>query len=678
MRNLLFAWVLILATAGSAESQVVAGPGDVLGAHDLSPSGASPVKGTSGSSCLYCHAPHSGVGSPGNTPLWAQTLSTQTYSQLYSSTTMQNLTQQPMLGGSSNLCLSCHDGTVALGQTVPYGQLQMSSKTLPIAADLFGPNLQGSHPFSFKLPANGSLTDSPDLVASLATGHTTADPLKQVKLVNNNVECTSCHEPHVQAIDPVSKNFLVRDSSAGQLCLSCHEPGMRTLGNLTNPIAQWSSSIHALAVNKVSLGVSLGSYGSIAQNACLSCHMPHNATAGAQLLVGPNPPTPNMDTAAQNCITCHNGGSNVSPPIPNVYAELAKSGIGSGTGHPLPSGSNTHDAGEAARLDNNRHTTCVDCHNPHSSLQVAAFASPLPPMMRASQGRVVGISASDGTTVLNPAVNQYENCLRCHGTSAGKQMLTTLGYSPVWVAAAGDSLNVIAQFSVSATSSHPVMHDRSSALPQPSLLPSIWNLDGKNQGRAMGTRILCTDCHNSDDNREFGGAGPNGPHGSQYTHILERRYEFSQVVPGVPPAAGPGTTIQNLFPNPVLSPDCGSYPCPSPFALCAKCHDLNNVILDASFRPGPTGKGGHSLHINTGFSCSVCHTAHGNGATSPAVSGERLVNFDINVVAPNAAVISYNRSTNTCILTCHNYAHNADGTVSAAQAKGAAPLIRQR
>jgi hypothetical protein len=49
------------------------------------------------------------------------------------------------------------------------------------------------------------------------------------------------------------------------------------------------------------------------------------------------------------------------------------------------------------------------------------------------------------------------------------------------------------------------------------------NINGVTQGRAMGVRILCTDCHNSDDNREFGGSGPNGPHGSRFTHILERR-----------------------------------------------------------------------------------------------------------------------------------------------------------
>ena len=79
------------------------------------------------------------------------------------------------------------------------------------------------------------------------------------------------------------------------------------------------------------------------------------------------------------------------------------------------------------------------------------------------------------------------------------------------------------------------MHTRSSAFPQPSLLPNMLNLDGVTQGRAMGTQILCTDCHNSDDNREFGGTGANGPHGSRWTHILERRYEFSQAI-----YAGPG------------------------------------------------------------------------------------------------------------------------------------------
>jgi hypothetical protein len=153
----------------------------------------------------------------------------------------------------------------------------------------------------------------------------------------------------------------------------------------------------------------------------------------------------------------------------------------------------------------------------------------------------------------------------------------------------------------------------------------------------MGVRILCTDCHNSDDNREFGGTGASGPHGSTFSHILERRYEFSQ-------APSPGQTITNLYP----SPDLGST---GPYALCGKCHDLNQVLANSSFSE-------HARHIQDGFSCSVCHTAHGMGAQSATVTGERLVNFDANVVAPNGTnPVSYNRNTNTCALVCHGQTH---------------------
>jgi len=238
--------------------------------------------------------------------------------------------------------------------------------------------------------------------------------------------------------------------------------------------------------------------------------------------------------------------------------------------------------------------------------------------------------------------------------------MTRLGYLPVWVFSASDPLNVISQFNNIATSAHPVMRDRSSKLPQPSLLQFMWNLDGKAQGRAIGTRILCTDCHNSDDNREFGGNGPNGPHGSQYPHILERRYEFSQVAPN----AGPGSTIMDLFPDPVLDPACSTYPCSSPYALCAKCHNLNSLLTNASFNQ-------HARHIKDGFSCSVCHTAHGVAVASSASAGLRLINFDAQVVGSNGgAPVSYNPGNNTCTLICHNTRHNADGTVSGTSPKG--------
>jgi Doubled CXXCH motif (Paired_CXXCH_1) len=147
----------------------------------------------------------------------------------------------------------------------------------------------------------------------------------------------------------------------------------------------------------------------------------------------------------------------------------------------------------------------------------------------------------------------------------------------------------------------------------------------------------CVGCHDSDDNRELGGNGATGPHGSKFAHILERRYEFNQ-------AAIAGQTVSNLMPQPDLGPT-------GPYALCAKCHDLVQVTADSSFRQ-------HSRHVNAGFSCSVCHTGHGVGRG--ASGADRLVSFDLRIVAGvNSAPPAYNRQTQTCALTCHGHTHAA-------------------
>jgi predicted CXXCH cytochrome family protein len=584
---------------------------DVIGIHNLGPGGGSPVSSTYSGACWYCHAPHSGVG--GLTPLWNQQLSTASYTTYTSSTNVEKENSLLPPGSDSALCLSCHDGTVAPGQTQAYGKVAVTGQW--ITGDNFGTGLQNSHPFSLVLP----IKDSPDLAASIVTSGQTLSP--NVKLIKGNIECDTCHNPHAQATDKINQNFLVQDSSSGQLCLACHDPTRVTIGQV-NPIAQWTTSAHALSTSTVAMSPTapLGAYHTVGQNACSSCHQTHNAIGSQRLLRAVN---------EQDCMQCHGGGSNISPGIPNVFAEFGK------VGHPFPSGTNMHDAAETTLLNQNRHSTCADCHNSHASQPTGTFT--VPPLLRPSQNNVAGISANDGFTVLNPSVNQFENCLRCHGYSTGKVVNPIYGYLPVWVVSAGDPLNVIPQFAVTSTSSHPVTHVSNSVLPQPSLRQYMLNLDGITPGRGMGVQIFCSDCHNADDNREFGGTGPNGPHGSKWTHILERRYEFSQAVT-------PGGPITNLFPNPDLSVN-------GPYALCGKCHDLSQVLTNSSFTQ-------HSLHINYGFSCSACHTAHGMGSTSGNISGERMVNFDANVVAANPGTpIQYMRATNSCTLTCHTYVH---------------------
>ena len=628
-------WLLASACAlVLAQSLAVAqAPVDVLGMHNLSPPSGASVYSQGSLGCTFCHAPHSGLG--GISPLWNQTLSKSTYTPYSSSTYVEQGNTQPTLGLTSSLCLSCHDGTVAVGQSAAYGALPMIGSMNSI--DSFGTNLGGAHPFSLVLP----MKDASNLVASLVSQGKTADPTGAVKLIKGNIECTSCHDPHVQGTDKIAQDFLVRDSSSGQMCLACHDPN-RIVPGQPNPLAGWTNSIHQTATNQPAANAHVGSYSTVALNACTSCHMEHDATAPARLLRPANPPAPGTDAVTQDCITCHSGGTLLAPAAPNVMAEIAK------VSHPLPAGNNFHDAAETAVLNNNRHATCVDCHSAHGSNQVVTFAAP--PAIRPSQSNLTGISASDGATVLLPALNQYENCLRCHGTSVGKQRLMIYGYAPTRLVSAPDRLNVIPEFSATATSSHPVTHDSLSPLQQPSLLTNMLNQNGT-AGRLMGVRIFCSDCHNSDDNREFGGLGPNGPHGSIYSHILEHNYQFSQ-------AATPGGLVTNTFPNPDPSLN-------GPYGMCAKCHDLTKVMANTSWTK-------HSSHVSQdGFSCSVCHTAHGMGSVAPGVSGERLVNFDVNVVGQNnGAPISYNRGSNTCTLTCHQVAHNADGSVSNAQMSG--------
>jgi predicted CXXCH cytochrome family protein len=608
--------------------------GDVIGQHALGPGSSNPVKGTLPGSCQYCHAPHSGL----NIALWNQKLSSQTYTPYSSSTYSETGNTTVPAGTDTSLCLSCHDGTVATGTSVVYGQLASGSL---LSQDTIA-TLQSSHPVSLVLPLN----DAADLVSTVVSG-TSADP--SVTLPAGNVECTSCHNPHVEAKDPVAKNFLVRESSQGTLCLACHDPN-RVYKTVTSPLSGWGESIHATST----ASVQNLPYATLQLNACLNCHTDHNATGAEWVQRG---------SGDQVCLNCHSPANTPATPAPgrgtpltprlagpistvprlNVASEYAK------IGHPSLSAPKPSDAKPARDRTQPQAITpatptqsgCIDCHDPHAVQAINAFTGA--PASRVTQKGVSGLSEKDGTSIVKPASAQYETCLRCHGPSAPKTASAKFGYQPLRTGGGGEPLNLLQQFGAQVRSSHPVALGARSMLPQPSLRTNMLNLNGTTQGRSMGERIFCTDCHNSDDNREFGGSGPSGPHGSKWTHILERRYEFTE-------ALVPGGPVNTLNPTPDLSSN-------GPYALCAKCHDLNNVVHNASFKQ-------HAAHINSGFSCSACHTAHGTQGNSTNSSGERLVNFDLNVVAASSNTpVSYNRGAGTCTLTCHEMQHFPNGAV---------------
>ncbi len=656
-----FGAVLIsLAMLGSLKAQTTGVPlspsdptnitikGDVLGVHDFS-SGTAPVHGNQANACTYCHIPHHG----NKTALWNQTLSSHPYT-LYGSGTTQNSAVQPAAGSPSTLCLSCHDGTVAVGQTIAIGQLPLTGAvTNGKMTNGLGFALEGSHPFSLQLP----MKDSASLFQGFASSGTMDDSTKSLKLVNGNIECSTCHNVHNQYIDKKSLNFLARDNSGGGLCLSCHGTSPRTVNGRPNPLDHWLTSSHATSSNNVSPQANFGNRTTVAEYACANCHVSHNS-AGAGLLRKTTYTVATDDNTSKACLVCHDGSDKLAQPVRNVLADFQK------VGHPFADASNPHTVGEDTVLNHNRHTTCADCHQPHGSAETTTFT--VAPGLRPSQLGVTGVSV-DGTT-LAVAANQYENCLRCHGASTDKQSPATFGYLPARALFTGDALNLMLQFGNSALSFHPVMRALAT-VPSASVRPAMLDITGKVPVRSMGERLLCTDCHNSDTNREFGGSGPNGPHGSKYDHILERQYVASYVATGPWPSAGPGTLIQN--PVMALAPgDARLAPGNNgPFEMCAKCHDLDYVISQTKDTPG---KFDHADHLGAGASCSVCHSAHGVPQGTAGVSGQHLVSFDMNVVRPNSGVVSY--ANRNCTLTCHMKDHlSQGGTTTVTDANTASP-----
>jgi hypothetical protein len=86
--------------------------------HNFSSSGAGTTRSTTESQiCVFCHTPH-GSDTSQAAPLWNKTLQNSTYTPYTSSSFDAAAIQGASAGqplGSSKLCLSCHDGVVALG-----------------------------------------------------------------------------------------------------------------------------------------------------------------------------------------------------------------------------------------------------------------------------------------------------------------------------------------------------------------------------------------------------------------------------------------------------------------------------------------------------------------------------------------------------------------------------------
>ena len=449
--------------------------------HNLSVSGPGTVKASSQTAvCIFCHTVHR---SSGQTPLWNHSMSGITNYIVYSSPTLKAVVGQP--NGSSRLCLSCHDGTVALGSvnsfTAPI-QMQNGVTAMPSGSANLGTDLSGDHPISFVY--------NDALVAQDPTLNNPVTLTGPVKLDSSGqVQCDSCHDPHNDQFG----DFLVMDNTGSALCLVCHN-------NPTWPISAHAASSRVLtpavaarlAPPQPAMKVRSAARNTVAAMACESCHISHRAGAKQFLL--------KFEKEEQNCLVCHNGQMSTK----NVAADFQKFSV-----HPVMWNNGIVNPAEDPVNPPVRQVTCTDCHNPHAANLTKATA----PMASGALAGVVGVTASGA--IIKPIRYEYELCFRCHADS--------LARGPATVTRQFIQTNTRLEFFTANQSFHPI--EAQGRNPNVPSLIAPWRTT---------SIIACTDCHNSDQSPNAGGVGANGPHGSAFAPILERNLNVVDFQPESP------------------------------------------------------------------------------------------------------------------------------------------------
>jgi len=387
--------------------------------------------------------------------------------RIYRSSTFDAAPGQPT--GASKLCLSCHDGTIALGRVLSRtDRIRMvSGDFLPAGLSNLGTDLSDDHPISFHYTGGLAAADR-----QLRSPETLPD---EVKLdASGELQCTACHDAHHNTY----RMFLTVDDAFGALCMTCHD------------MDGWSLGSHATASQDVAR-VTLGDwpYGTVAENACRACHRSHTAGRPERLLI--------YEKEEDNCLNCHDGRAARFA----ITSELDKPSV-----HDPRLYVDVHDAVETL-AGTSPHVECSDCHNPH------AAAEPIRDgyvELGATLQRVRGLTMGGGQ--VDEAQHEYEVCLRCHGDEP----------VPISrrIARQADQPNLRLKFNPGNPSFHPLV-EASPAADTPSLDPSI----------PRGSQVRCTDCHNNDTGPRAGGTGPDGPHGSIYNFLLERNYTVQDATP---------------------------------------------------------------------------------------------------------------------------------------------------
>jgi len=395
-------------------------------AHNLSVSGPGPVQaGSESQTCVFCHTPHGATNAPG-APLWNRALSQQTYTTYTSSSldaeTIAGQLAQP--AGSSKLCLSCHDGSLAVGTvnvlggqqnvtidmtgTGAGGVMPPGSGTQTGFTRNLGTDLTNDHPISFTYDttlanADGELRD-PAVEPYIAIRQPNSRPLVPLEDTGpageGQLQCGTCHDPHVidsstsagqkflrlnrfQQSSPAAGSF---DESQDIACLGCHrKDGWPTSAHASSTVANETYLASSAAIRDFPNGLPVW------QAACLNCHDTHSVHGARRLLRegtdSLSTPKSGGDSAIEEtCYQCHSSApvvTNASGDIRNIAADFALARRMPIDDSDQQSVTEAHDIDNAnftesrvllGRTDpSNRHAECTDCHNPHRAMKNTLF-----------------------------------------------------------------------------------------------------------------------------------------------------------------------------------------------------------------------------------------------------------------------------------------------------------------
>jgi hypothetical protein len=351
--------------------------------HNLSVTGAGPVRSTTESQvCVFCHTPHGST--PGVAPIWNRALGATTYTP-YTSASLDALAIQGALdqpGGSSKLCLSCHDGTVAIGNvnvlngvgsatvqgtvSIPMtgtgagGVMPDGSGTATGFTRNLGTDLTNDHPISVSFTNALALRDgelrvvdanqqypsgSGTLLGVRGAGYRPQLPLEPTGAGGiGQVQCATCHDPHRRETDAAKGNqkFLRQNRfqeaapaashnpATDIICITCHDKnvggGIYAFSAHANPLVA-TQTYTATAASQREFPAGLPVW----RASCLNCHDTHTVPGARRLAregtdSGSTPKSAGASAIEETCYQCHTTAvqSAISPmtTVPDIRSDF--------------------------------------------------------------------------------------------------------------------------------------------------------------------------------------------------------------------------------------------------------------------------------------------------------------------------------------------------------------------